>query len=197
MFSIIEYISTIIISNLLKWYTAMSMKKIIFSAIVLLLISDLGFSQVRDYELGSVSNSRRGSFGGFYDYSDPESINIKVSVWGFVKYPGRYFIPDRTTILDLMSFVGGPLDDSNLDELRIYRLDENNNEIMLPVDYNDVMWEENLDSKYRKVPDLKASDILVVPGEPRLYFMDWFSIGLSVFSALISLTILILNIQNN
>ena len=173
------------------------MKKIILAAIVFLLISDLGFAQVRDYELGSLSNSRRGSYGGYYDYSDPESINIKVSVWGFVKYPGRYFIPDHTTILDLMSFVGGPLDDSNLDEIRIYRLDENGNEIMLPVDYNDVMWEENLASKYRLVPDLKASDILVVPGEPRLYFMDWFSIGLSVFSALISLTILILNIQSN
>ncbi len=96
-----------------------------------------------------------------------------------------------------MSYVGGPTDDSNLDELRIYRLDENNNEIMLPIDYNDVMWEDNLESKFRKVPKLNPSDILVVPGEPRLYFMDWFSIGLSVFSALISLTILILNIQRN
>ena len=175
----------------------MSMKNLLLAVIGLLFIADLGFAQVREYELGSVSNSRRGSYGGYYDYSDPESINIKVSVWGFVKYPGRYFIPDRTSILDLMSYVGGPTDDSNLDELRIYRLDENNHELMLAIDYNDVMWEDNLETKLRKVPDLKASDILVVPGEPRLYFMDWFSIGLSVFSALISHTILILNIQRN
>ena len=74
---------------------------------------------------------------------------------------------------------------------------ENNNEQMLRIDFNDLMWEDNLESKFRKVPNLHPSDILVVPGEPRLYFMDWFSIGLSVFSALISLTILILNIQKN
>ncbi len=41
---------------------------------------------------------RRNIYGGYYDYSDPESINIKVSVWGFVKYPGRYVIPEQTTV---------------------------------------------------------------------------------------------------
>ena len=62
-------------------------------------------------------------------------------------------------------------------------------------DFNDLMWEDGLEGKYKFVPTLKPSDILVVPGEPRLYFMDWFGIGLSVFSALISLTILVLTIQ--
>lgn len=174
------------------------MKKILLIIIGLLILSDFSYSQVGEYELGSVySGANRSRYGGSYDYSDPESINIIVSVWGFVKYPGRYTIPDRTTIMDLMSYVGGPTDDSNLDELRIYRLDKNNNEQMIPIDFNDLMWEDNLKSKFRKVPKLQPSDILVVPGEPRLYFMDWFSIGLSVFSALISLAILILNIQNN
>ena len=174
------------------------MKKILFTILGLLFISNLGLAQVGDYELGStISDGRRNIYGGYYDYSDPESINIKVSVWGFVKYPGRYVIPEQTSLIDLMSYVGGPTDDSNLDELRIYRLDENNNELMLPIDFNDLMWEDNLESKFRKVPKLNPSDILVVPGEPRLYFMDWFSIGLSVFSALISLTILILNLQRN
>jgi len=96
-----------------------------------------------------------------------------------------------------MSFVGGPTDDSNLDEIRIYRVDDDNNEQMIPIDFNDLMWEDELDSKYRIVPSLEPSDILVVPGEPRMYFMDWFSIGLSIFSALISLTILVLTIQDN
>jgi hypothetical protein len=95
-----------------------------------------------------------------------------------------------------MSFVGGPTDDSNLDDLRIYRLDDNNQEQMIPIDFNDLMWEDELEGKYKKVPSLKPSDILVVPGQPRMYFLDWFSIGLSVFSALISLTILILTIRD-
>lgn len=138
---------------------------------------------------------QRSIYGGFYDLSDPEAINISVSVWGFVRYPGRYVIPEYTSVVDLLSYVGGPSDDSRLDELRIYRI-ENNKETMIPFDYNDLMWEPGLKGKYKKVPSLKPSDILVVPGEPRLYFMDWFSIGLSVFSALISLTILILTIEN-
>ncbi len=155
------------------------------------------YGQIRDYELGSLAvENRRTIYGGFYDYSDPEAINISVSVWGFVKYPGRYLIPEYTNVVDLISFVGGPTDDSNLDELRIYRI-EDNKEIMIPFDYNDLMWSDKLEGKYKKVPTLKPSDIMVVPGEPRLYFMDWFSIGLSVFSALISLTILIITIQNS
>jgi len=118
-------------------------------------------AQIRDYELGSEAlNGARGNYyGGFYDYSDPEAVNIKLSVWGFVKYPGRYIIPDYTSVIDLMSYVGGPLDDSNLDDLRIYRIDENNKEQMIPINFNDLMWEDELESKYKIVPDLKPSDI--------------------------------------
>jgi len=173
------------------------MKKILLFTIFI--ISSISISgQVRDYKLGAkITEGERYTYGGFYDYSDPEAINIKISVWGFVKYPGRYTVPDYTTVVDLMSFVGGPTDDSNLDEIRIYRVDDDNNEQMIPIDFNDLMWEDELDSKYRIVPSLEPSDILVVPGEPRMYFMDWFSIGLSIFSALISLTILVLTIQDN
>jgi hypothetical protein len=172
------------------------MKRILFFASLSILLTVNSFAQIRDYELGAqVSDRQRSIYGGFYDYSDPEAINIKVSVWGFVRYPGKYVIPDYTSVVDLMSFVGGPTDDSNLDDLRIYRIDDNNREQMIPIDFNDVMWEDELEGKYKKVPSLKPSDILVVPGQPRMYFLDWFSIGLSVFSALISLTILLLTIE--
>ena len=175
----------------------MTMNKILIILSFCFLFSTTTFSQIRDYELGAqVQQGSRSIYGGFYDYSDPEAINIKVSVWGFVKYPGKYVIPDYTSVIDLISFVGGPLDDSNLDELRIYRIDENKREQMIPLNFNDLMWEGELDSRYRKLPVLKPSDILVVPGEPRLYFMDWFSIGLSIFSALISLTILWITIRD-
>lgn len=174
------------------------MKKILFLSFFSILFTLQNFAQIRDYELGATAmEGRRSIYGGFYDYSDPEAVNIKVSVWGFVKYPGRYIIPDYTSVVDLMSYVGGPTDDSNLDDLRLYRIEDNDRELMIPIDFNDLMWEDGLTSKYKKVPSLKPSDILVVPGQPRLYFMDWFSIGLSVFSALISLTILILTIRNN
>ena len=99
------------------------MRKIIF---VMLLLSAIPiWGQIRDYELGSRADSRYGSniYGGFFDFSDPEAINIKVSVWGFVQYPGRYVVPDYTSVMDLLSYAGGPTDDSNLDELRLYRIE--------------------------------------------------------------------------
>ena len=174
-----------------------TMNKTFFLISICFLFTTNVFSQIRDYELGAqVVPGQRNIYGGFYDYSDPEAVNIKVSVWGFVKYPGKYVIPDYTSIIDLISFVGGPTDDSNLDDVRIYRIDDNNREQMIPLDFNDLMWESDLESRYRNLPLLKPSDILVVPGEPRLYFMDWFSIGLSIFSALISLTILWITIRD-
>lgn len=173
------------------------MKKIFSLGLLLMLLSISSFAQTGAYELGAkgLDGARRNMYGGFYDYSDPEAVNISVSVWGFVKYPGKYQIPDYTSVIDLMSFVGGPTDDSNLDELRIYRLDDNNNERMIPIDFNDLMWEDGLEGKYRTVPQLKPSDILVVPGEPRMYFVDWLSLGLMIVSALSSLSILIITIR--
>lgn len=172
------------------------MKKLILLFLIIISYTQIN-GQIRDYELGAqfLDGSRRSAYGGLFDYSDPEAINIKISVWGYVKYPGRYVIPDYATLMDLMSYAGGPVDDANLDEVRLYRLSDNNEELMLSIDLNDLMWEDDLELKYRKVPTLQPSDILVIPGEPRLYFMDWFGIGLSVFSALISLSILILTIN--
>ncbi|MBK7107087.1 MAG: SLBB domain-containing protein [Ignavibacteriae bacterium] len=172
--------------------------KLFYKVILIFVVfQTTNFSQVRDYELGTqwAENARRSIYGGFYDYSDPEAVNINVSVWGFVRYPGRYIVPEYTSIVDLISFVGGPTDDSNLDELRIYRI-ENNKEVMIPFDFNDLMWEDGLDGKYKKVPTIKPSDILVIPGEPRLYFLDWLSMSLSVISVLSALSVLILTINN-
>lgn len=149
-------------------------------------------AQTKDYELGSQRLYQQYS-GGYYDYSDQLSLNIKVAVWGFVRFPGRYNVPINTTMSDLISFAGGPSDDAHLEDLRLYRVNEASEQEMIKFDFNDIMWEENLRGYKREVPALRAGDILVVPGTPRLYFKDWFSITLSVISTLISLSILILN----
>jgi hypothetical protein len=152
-------------------------------------------AQEKDYTLGSdISNMRYQTQGGFFNYSDPEAVNIKVSVWGWVKYPGQYKVPIYTTVSDLLSYAGGPTDGTNLEDLRLYHVDEDSSQSMTKFNYNDLLYESKLESKYRKIPKLTAGDILVVPGEPRLYFRDHFSIWMSLFSVLISLSILVLNI---
>lgn len=169
------------------------LKKFVF-LILLLFLPTLINAQNQDYKLGTQTTSRGSRYGAYYDYSDPEALNIKVNVWGFVRYPGKYMVPDNTSAAELLSFAGGPTDDSDLDELRIFRITKNNREVMVPFDYNDLMWSDKLDTRYRKVPKIEPGDVLIVPGSPRMYFRDWFGIGLSVFSALTQLTILILTL---
>jgi|GEM_PF-257532 len=170
---------------------ARGMKKLLLLTIMSLFFSTISFSQVKDYELGSRATNRTNTQGGYFDYSEPLGINIKVSVWGFVKYPGRYFVPINTTVTDLLSLAGGPTDDAHMEDLRLYRVNEDGSDKLLTFSYNDLLWGEGLEVNERKVPNLTASDVLVVPGSQRLYFKDWASLALSVISVLISLTILI------
>ena len=81
-----------------------------------------------------------------------------------------------------------------MDDMRVYRVLDNGKEQMIRFTYNDLMFKDKLEVPNRVVPKLEAGDILIVPGAPRLYFRDYFSIGLSIFSALTSLTILIFTI---
>ncbi len=146
-----------------------------------------------EVQIGSGLGQFRQTQGGFFDYSDPTSVNIKVSVWGFVKFPGRYVIPVYSNVNDLLSLAGGPTEDSYLDKLSILRMAPDSSQQLVHVPYEDLLWEEDIKS-LSKAPKIMAGDILVVPGEPRLYFKDYLSIGISIFSILISLSILILNI---
>jgi len=60
--------------------------------------------------------------GSFYNFISPGSgCELKVSVWGFVRNPGRYNIPCETNLLELMSFCGGPAPGAYLDKVKIMR----------------------------------------------------------------------------
>jgi hypothetical protein len=171
------------------------MKKIYQLAIIIgLITSNSIFSQTGNFRIGADLTNRFNSQGGLYDYSDPNSVNIKVAVWGFVKFPGRYIIPEYSDLKELISFAGGPSDDARLEDIRLYRVNSDSTEQLFKFSYNDLLWEENLKKVDRNIPKIEAGDVLVIPGEPRLYFSEYFSMTLSVVSTLISLSILILNI---
>ena len=172
------------------------LKKIIISLTVLLLFSFTGYSQENNIQLGSGLNQQRTSLAGFFDYSDPSGLNIKVNIWGFVKYPGKYIIPAGSTINDLLSYAGGPTDEARLDELRLVRTNDNNLQTVMRVNYDDVMFNTDA-TRIGTSLQLKAGDVLLVSGKPRLYFTNYFSLTLSVVSVLISLSILILNITRH
>ena len=169
-----------------------------FLIIILLLSSTFCLqAQENDITLGSPAQALQQRQRGFFDYSDPESINMRVSVWGFVRYPGKYLVPIYTSVSDLLSLAGGPRADSDLEDLRLYRVMEDSSQHMFKFNLNDILWADKLEEQSRRIPKLQGSDLLVVPGAPRLYFRNWFRVGLSIFSAIVSLTLLIIRIQNN
>ena len=170
------------------------MKSNYLIGILFVIIELSAYAQITDVELGRSSTYSRS---GLYDFSDPGAINIKVAVWGYVSRPGKYIVPDYTTVSDLLSFAGGPYQDAEMNDLRIYRVNENGTEEMIKFSYNDIMWEDNLRKGNRLVPKLKASDILVVPGSPKLFFRDWFNIGIQVFSVILTIVNLLILISLN
>ncbi len=172
-------------------------KQIFFFIILSVTVFSAGslYAQVGNVELGKTYTGIYQRQGGYYDYSDPEAVNMKVSVWGFIKYPGRYLVPDYTTIIDLLSYAGGPTDDSHLDDLRLYRVLPDSTEQMFKFNFEDLLWENQIEVENRTTPKLIARDILIVPGSPKLYFKDWFRVGIQIFTAMISLTLLIIRIN--
>lgn len=170
------------------------MIKRFYALFIILIFAGVLFGQERNTQLGTPNVEFRNYNTGLYDFSDPASVNIKVSVWGFLRYPGRYIVPQYTTLNDLISYAGGPESEANMDDLRVYRVLDNGKEQMIKFTYDDLLYENKLEVNNRVVPKLQAGDILIVPGAPRLYFKDYFSIALSIFSALTSLVILIFTI---
>ncbi len=144
-------------------------------------------------QLGSSVNELRYSQSGYFDYSDPEAVNMKVAVWGYVRYPGKYIIPASSTIRDLLSFAGGPTTDAELDKMRIYRTENDSAQTIIDVDYNDLIWADNI-KEIKHPAEIKPGDVLIVKGAPRFFFRDYLAVTTSVVSMLISLAILILNI---
>ncbi|MCB0731663.1 MAG: SLBB domain-containing protein [Ignavibacteriae bacterium] len=170
------------------------MKNLII-VLLILLSSQMIFAQNENISLGAQYTGTFQRQGGLYDYSDPETINMRVSVWGFVKYPGRYLVPIYTSVSDLLSYAGGPTDASDLEDLRLYRVMEDSTQHLFKFNFNDLLWSEKLEEQSRKIPKLQGSDLLVVPGAPRLYFTHWFRVGLSIFSAMVSLALLIIRLR--
>ncbi|NCQ17017.1 MAG: hypothetical protein COZ80_01710 [Ignavibacteria bacterium CG_4_8_14_3_um_filter_37_9] len=168
--------------------------KVYFFFISLFVLSALNLAQSNDTKIGiDYGSLKMNPQGALYDYSDPQSVNIKVAVWGNVRFPGRYIVPEYTNAKDLLSFAGGPTENALLEDLRIYRTKDDSTQEFIALNYNDLLWSKN-PQKVSVAPQIKAGDVLLAPGEPRWYTREYLSISLSIVSTLISLSILILNI---
>lgn len=154
------------------------------------------FSQIDREKVGNDNITTQQ--GGFYNYGDKDKVNIEVNVWGYVKYPGKYLIPKGSTIMDLISYSGGPLTDTKLEDIRLFRPKNDSmkvakDEVFL-LNYDDLLWEEKVRLKEKVNSVLYPGDILILRGEPRYFARDNVNFILAISSVLISLGILVVSI---
>ncbi len=167
----------------------------IFLLFILVLIYSQNFAQSEDIKVGFTPRQLPAN-AGYFDYSDPNTLNISVSIWGGVKFPGKYVIPIYSRLSDFISYAGGPTVDGLTDDIRIYRILPDSSQSMMKFNFDPLIWEKNLLQDINN-PEIQPGDIVVIPSEPRFFFRDYFSITLSIISTLISLTILVLNLVRN
>lgn len=155
-------------------------------------------AQDNDFKIGI--EEKTGTNAAVYDLSDPKGINMEVNLWGFVKNPGRYIIPVNTTFLDLLSYSGGPIETSNLKDIRILRGSRDtllNTTKVIKLNYDDFLWGEKIKSNSRANPLLQPGDVVLVLEEKRYTLREDIGFWLPIFSGLLTLATLIVTLSRN
>lgn len=164
----------------------------IFLTVITVFIFLTPLAAQEDIQIGSQKYTARQQ-NGFFDFSDPTGINIKVQIWGYVKYPGYYVIPARSALNDLISLAGGPTEDALLDDIRILRTNPDSSTMTLRYNYDELLWGDKL-SISTNFPRMYAGDMLIIPGEPRYFARQDVNFYLSITTALASIAAIILSI---
>jgi hypothetical protein len=165
--------------------------------IVLLLTISVNYSYSQDDEV-MLGKEKTLTTAAFYDLSDPMGVNIEVNLLGFVPHPGRYKIPYNTTILDLLSFSGGPAVDTDLKDIRIVRPGNDSLKTKITViklNYDDLLWEDEISQSSIKNPVLKSGDLILVKQEKRYTLRDNLLIVLPIVSTLFSIVTFIITLS--
>jgi len=166
---------------------------------ILTLIYSCTFAQGDDELILGKTNKLTSA--AVYNLSDPFGANMEVNLWGFVRYPGRYIVPISTTFMDLMSFAGGPTENSNLEEIRILRINDSLSKQptkIIKLNYDDLLWQDNIKTNKTPVnPLLKAGDVILVREEKRYTFRENLAFYLPIITSVISVATFIITITRN
>lgn len=95
-----------------------------------------------------------------YYLGTDEQLLIPVNVWGFVSRPGQYYIPNKTDLISLLSYAGGPVEDARISDIRIVRNDPRTGRMVIPVNVKKYL--DTADE--RLIPLLKPDDTVIVKG---------------------------------
>ena len=171
--------------------------KLLAGLFFILVVSGISHSQIDSSLILGLSN--KNATVSVFDLSDPTGINMEVNLWGFIRYPGRYRVPVNTTFLDLLTFSGGPIEDSNLEDIRILRdmNDPNKKPTVIKINYEDLLWEDQVSTKTKPNPVLQPGDVVVVLREKRYTFRDYLQIYVPIITSIVSIATLLITISRN
>lgn len=164
-------------------------------ALFLILSVQAIFSQDEDLIIGK---STKNVMAAVYDLSNPNGINIEVNLWGFIRSPGRYIIPYNSTLLDLLTYSGGPLENSNLKEVRLIRPGNDSLKTktkIIKLNYEDFMWNEDVKQIKIISPVLQTGDMVIVTQEKRTTLRDDVLFIIPIISGILTIATFIITLS--
>lgn len=128
-----------------------------------------------------------------YVYSGPsgtvDQLKIYTYIWGQVRSPGLYLVPDNTDLLTLISLAGGPTENAKMSRVRIVRQTDEGDKIIW-IDLRDYVQTGNQEL----IPMMKPGDTVVISGSTFYAFSkvaDFLSkvvIVLSVYNMVVNIS---------
>ncbi|MCF7858271.1 MAG: SLBB domain-containing protein [Candidatus Cloacimonetes bacterium] len=127
--------------------------------------------------------------GSVYQYSGSltgtEQLKIRTYIWGQVRNPGLYIVPDDTDLLTLISSAGGPTENAKLSKIKIIRSTAKGEKVVI-VDLKEYLETGDADL----IPILQPGDTIIISGSTYYAFtkaVNWLSqiaVILSVYVAI-------------
>ncbi len=134
----------------------------------------------------------------YYDFSDPLKINFEVIVWGSFKNPGKYLVPENTTVIDLISFAGLPENSGLLKDVKLIRAKDITSQYssssVTRFNFQKFFNSETMDFTIAN-PVVKGGDILLIPIELERNTWDYIREGLLILGPLASILSLIVTLN--
>ena len=147
------------------------------------------FSQNKSSKILDIYNETIDVNKKRYITSETGEIMINVNIWGHVNAPGIQTVPDGTDFVSLFSEVGGPLNGSNLSNIKLYRAyPDSNGFSVYSVNLNSFIKNGDRSGFFK----IKPNDTIIVK-KKRLYFLIE---QLNMLNSVIGITTIIIQLFN-
>lgn len=133
------------------------MKKIVIFVCLIVLVALSLSAQQMQQNYQSANNSSAYMYSG--TITGAEQLKIYAYIWGQVRKPGLYIVPDDTDLLTILSLAGGPTETAKLSQVKIIRPTAGKDKVFL------VNLKKYMETGNEKIiPVLKPGDTIIVSG---------------------------------